>query len=63
MARYFAHGCRLAWVINPAEKTALIYRGPTADRLLKTGDTLDGEDVVPGFRLPLAELFAELAFE
>jgi Uma2 family endonuclease len=63
MARFFAHGCRLAWVINPAEKTALVYRGSTADRLLKTGDTLDGEDVVPGFRLPLAELFAELAFE
>jgi hypothetical protein len=50
-------------VINPAEKTALVHRGPTADRSLKAGDALDGEDVVSGFRLPLAELFADLAFE
>ena len=63
MARYFAHGCRLAWVINPAEKTALVYRGPAADRLLKVDDALDGEEVLPGFRLPLAELFEELSFE
>jgi Uma2 family endonuclease len=63
MARYFAHGARLGWVINPAERNALIYRGPDADRLLRANDALDGEDVLPGFRLPLAELFAELSFE
>ena len=63
MARYFAHGTRLAWVINPAERNALLYRSPEADRLLRVTDALDGEDVLPGFRLPLAELFAELSFE
>ena len=34
-----------------------------AERLLRVTDALDGEDVLPGFRLPLAELFAELSFE
>ena len=63
MARYFAHGTRLAWIINPAERDALVYRTPEADRFLRVTDTLDGEDVLPGFRLPLAELFAELSFE
>lgn len=63
MVVYFSHGCRLAWVINPAERNALVYRGPDADRLLRPADALDGEDVLPGFRLPLAELFAELSFE
>jgi len=63
MARYFAHGARLAWIINPAERNALVYRSPEADRLLRATDTLDGEDVLPGFRLPLAELFAELSFD
>ena len=61
--QYFAHGARLAWVINPAERNALVYRSPEADRLLRVTDTLDGEDVLPGFRLPLAELFAELSFD
>lgn len=60
---YFMHGARLAWVINPAERNALVYHGPEADRLLRLTDALDGEDVLPGFRLPLAELFAELSFE
>lgn len=63
LSSYFAHGTRLAWVINPAERNALVYRGPEADRLLRLPDTFDGEDVLPGFRLPLAELFVELSFE
>jgi hypothetical protein len=29
---------------------------------LRVTYALDGEDVLPGFRLPLAELFAELSF-
>lgn len=63
LALYFAHGARLAWVINPAERNALVYRTPEADRLLRVTDALDGEDVLPGFALPVAELFAELSFE
>jgi Uma2 family endonuclease len=63
LTRYFGHGTRLVWVINPAERNALVYRTPEADRLLRVTDALDGDDVLPGFRLPLAELFAELSFE
>ena len=64
MVEYFDSGARLAWVINPEEKSALVYRTPEADRLLRVmTDALDGEDLLPGFRLPLAELFAELAVE
>lgn len=63
MEDYFSSGARLAWMLNPSEKTVLIYRTPEADRLFRCTDTLDGEDVLPGFRLPLAELFAELSFD
>jgi Uma2 family endonuclease len=59
MVEYFENGARLAWVINPEEKTALVYRGPAAERLLREADALDGELVLPGFKLVLAELFAE----
>ncbi len=63
LTQYFRHGTKLAWVINPAERNAHVYRTPEAERLLRVTDALDGEDVLPGFRLPLAELFAELSFE
>ena len=63
MADYFDSGARLAWVFDTPRKTVLVYHGVDNARLLRVTDTLDGEDVLPGFRLPLAELFAELSFE
>ena len=63
MVDYFESGTRLAWAVNPAERNVLVYRTPEADGLLRVTDALDGQDVIPGFRLPLAELFAEFSFE
>jgi Uma2 family endonuclease len=62
LVEYFENGCRLAWVINPDEQSVLVYRQPQPDRLLKVTDALSGEEVIPGFELPVAELFAELDF-
>lgn len=62
LVEYFDNGCRLAWVIHPDEQSVLVYRQPQPDRLLKLADSLDGEEVVPGFTLPVSELFAELDF-
>ncbi|MBW4526085.1 MAG: Uma2 family endonuclease [Phormidium tanganyikae FI6-MK23] len=60
---YFESGSRLVWVINPDEESIVIYRGTTPDRLLKRTDFLEGEEVVDGFRLAIAELFTELDFD
>ena len=62
IVEYFESGARLIWVLNPEEETVLVYHSPQPDRLLRTGDSIDGEDVVPGFSMPLSELFAELEF-
>lgn len=62
IVEYFENGTRLVWVINPQEYYVLVYHAPSPDIFLKVGDRLDGEDVVPGFSLPVAELFAELEF-
>ncbi len=58
LAFYFATGARLAWVVHPAKRTAAVLRPNRESRLLHEGDTLDGEDLLPGFTLPLAELFS-----
>lgn len=62
IVEYFENGTRLLWVVNPAEQIALVYHSPQPDRLLRSGEVFDGEQVIPGFTLPVAELFAELEF-
>jgi Uma2 family endonuclease len=62
LVEYFDNNCRVVWVINPDERSVVVYRQPQPDRLLKMTDSLDGEEVIPGFTLPVAELFAELDF-
>jgi Uma2 family endonuclease len=59
----FAHGTRLLWVINPMDHTATVYHGPQApDTLLAPTASLDGEQIIPGFSLPLPTLFAPYRF-
>ena len=54
---YLKAGTRLVWVIEPVAKTVMIYRSETDFTLLTYKDTLTGEDVVPGFACPVAQLF------
>jgi Uma2 family endonuclease len=63
IAEYFENGARLVWVISPTQHYILVYRSiQEPDRLLKSADSLDGEDVIPGFTLPVADLFQKLSF-
>lgn len=63
LVEYFENGSQLVWVIHPNERYALVYRTANEpERLLKSTDGLDGEDVIPGFSLPVAELFQKLSF-
>ncbi|MCL4201462.1 MAG: Uma2 family endonuclease [Pirellulaceae bacterium] len=58
---YFSVGVRLVWEIDPETRTVLVYsRADEADEVLAEADVLEGGTVLPGFRLPLRELFAEL---
>lgn len=51
-------GTRMVVVINPRKRTVTVYRSRTEIAILTEGDTLDGADVVPGWRLPVAAIFA-----
>jgi Uma2 family endonuclease len=50
-------GVRLVWVIDPRGGRAVAYRSPAGAREIGADGDLDGEDVLPGFRCPLAALF------
>ena len=54
---YLRSGTRLVWVVEPVAKTVMVYRSETDFTVLNYEDTLTGEDVVPGFACPVAQLF------
>ena len=55
---WLAHGVRIVIVVNPRNRTAQVYRSPTDVVTLTEADTLDGGDVVPGWRMAVADIFA-----
>ena len=61
VADYFAAGTRLTWIINPRTRRVAVYSATAPVRWLHEGDTLDGGDVLPGFAVPVAELFQGVA--
>lgn len=55
---YFRSGTRLAWIIDPPTRSVEIYHAPDKPiRILKETDALDGEHVLPGFTVAIADLF------
>lgn len=57
---YFTTGVELVWEIDPDARTVAVYTSATDVTTLTAADTLDGGSVLPGFVLPLHDLFAEL---
>jgi Uma2 family endonuclease len=57
---YFAAGARLVWYIDPRSRAAKVYTALDKCESLTEADVLDGGEVLPGFRLPLSTLFADV---
>ncbi len=55
---YFEAGVRGVWLIYPNLESIHVFDSFTQIHVLTKEDTLDGGDIVPGFQLPLALLFA-----
>ena len=56
---YFQAGVRQVWVVYPVTSKVHVYGSPTQVKMLQMGDELQGDPLIPGFRLPLSELFGE----
>ena len=54
---YFVGGVKAVWLIYPELQVVHCYDAATRVRILTAADTLTGDPVVPGFALPLADLF------
>src|SRR5205814_3045167 len=60
---FFSSGARVAWIVNPDAECVEVCHAPDKRRLLGAGAELDGEQLLPGFRYPIADLFKDWDWE
>ena len=54
---YLARGVRQVWLISSEHRTITIYSSPTHTTILTEADDLASEELLPGFRCRIADLF------
>jgi Uma2 family endonuclease len=54
---YLTAGVRLVWVASPKSRSIAVYAPGRSEVHLGPTDELTGEVVIPGFRVPVSELF------
>ncbi len=55
---YRRAGVPLVWWVDPKRRSVAVYRDGELAGEFGVGDELDGADILPGFRLAVAEIFA-----
>jgi Uma2 family endonuclease len=55
---YLTRGVRMIWVVDPEDRSVTVYRSEEQIRILQETAVLSGEDVLPGFSVPVADLFS-----
>ena len=56
---YFLGGTQLVWIVDPEKRTIEVWTSPDECQTLSENQTLTGGDVLPGFSLPLREIFVD----
>jgi Uma2 family endonuclease len=57
VSEYFKAGVKLVWLVDPKKKTVRVYTAVDQFVQLHEGQKLDGGDVLPGFSMPITEVF------
>lgn len=55
---YLQAGTRMLWIVYPEQRQVQEYRQDGALCIYREDDTLDGQEVLPGFHYALRQLFA-----
>ncbi|HKI19701.1 MAG TPA: Uma2 family endonuclease [Isosphaeraceae bacterium] len=59
LQEYFEAGVRSVWMVNARKRTARLYTAVDQSVLLAEDQLLDGGTILPGFVLPVRELFVK----
>ena len=54
---YTASGVRLVWLVFPRQKIVEVYRPDRPIEMLTVNDTLEDNELLPGFSLSIAKIF------
>lgn len=57
---FFANGSRQVWIVYPRSKTVYVYSAPDKVLIVQGDAVIDASEVLPGFTLPLREVFGRL---
>jgi Uma2 family endonuclease len=60
VSEWLEAGAAMVWVVDPEHHGVMVFRPDGTLRLLGESDSLEGEEVLPGFRYPVGELFSPL---
>ena len=58
--RYLQAGTQLCWVVYPVSKTVTVYKASHEGAIIGIDAFLDGGAVLPGFSLPVRDIFKKL---
>ena len=54
---WLSYGARMVWTVNPESRSVDVYRAGERAVTLREADTLNGLDILPGFDLPVRDIF------
>lgn len=56
---YLRAGSKAVWIVNPRHRTVSVHTPDDASVVYQMGDTIPGGEVLPGFELPVADIFED----
>lgn len=56
---WLAAGCSEVWLVDPDARSVTVYSSGRQAQILSSADTLASEALLPGFRLPIGQLFSQ----
>jgi Uma2 family endonuclease len=63
LSDYFTSGAQAAWIVHPDESTVEVWTSLANRRMVEATGVLEGEGILPGFRLPVSDLFKDWEWE
>ena len=58
-ARYLQQGTPMVWLLYPRTQTLVIHVSDAPPKTLRGDDLIEGGEALPGFRIPVSEIFSD----